>query len=194
MTTPQYALFQTPIGQCGIVWTARGIAGVRFPERHEDELRARVLKRFPGAIEAPPPPHIENATKDVVALLNGEKRDLSHITIDDSGIPEFNRRVYAIISGIPPGETLTYGDIAKRLGDPLLAREVGVALGQNPTPIIVPCHRILAAGGKTGGFSGGDGVETKLRLLTIEGAQPSGPTLFDSLPLQTCPSVMTRRT
>ncbi len=154
-----------------------------FPTRSEDALRARLLKRFPDAVEGPVPPRVQTAIDGVIALLSGEKKDLTAIAVDDSDIPDFNRRVYAIARGIPPGETLSYGDIAKRLGDPLLAREVGVALGQNPTPIIVPCHRILAAGGKPGGFSGGDGVETKLRLLTIEGAQPGGPTLFDSLPL-----------
>ena len=78
---------------------------------------------------------------------------------------------------------MTYGDIAKRLGDPLLARDVGTALGENKTPLIVPCHRVLAAGGKTGGFSATGGVVTKLQLLSIENAQPGGPTLFDKLPL-----------
>ena len=97
--------------------------------------------------------------------------------------PQFNARVYAVARTIPPGQTMTYGEIAERLGDKLLAREVGTALGQNPCPIIMPCHRVLAAGGKTGGFSAPGGVVTKLRLLTIEGAQPAGPTLFDHLPL-----------
>jgi methylated-DNA-[protein]-cysteine S-methyltransferase len=83
---------------------------------------------------------------------------------------------------------MTYGEIAKRLGDPLLARDVGRAMGENPTPIVMPCHRVLAAGGKTGGFSANGGVTTKLKLLSIEGAQPGGPTLFDRLPLETRPS------
>ena len=104
--------------------------------------------------------------------------------IDDAGTPEFNARVYAIARKIPPGKTMTYGEIAERLGDKLLAREVGTALGQNPCPIVMPCHRVLAAGGKTGGFSASGGVVTKLKLLSIEGAQPGGPTLFDRLPLQ----------
>jgi methylated-DNA-[protein]-cysteine S-methyltransferase len=78
---------------------------------------------------------------------------------------------------------MTYGEIAERLGDKTLARAVGQAMGENPTPVIMPCHRVLAAGGKTGGFSASGGVVTKLRLLTIEGAQPNGPTLFDHLPL-----------
>jgi len=105
------------------------------------------------------------------------------VAIDTERIPAFNRRVYDVARTIPPGATLTYGEIAERLGDKLLARDVGQALGQNPIPLIVPCHRVLAAGGKTGGFSAPGGVISKLRLMTIEGAQPSGPTLFDHLPL-----------
>ena len=100
-------------------------------------------------------------------------------------MPEFNARVYAIARNIPPGATMTYGEIAERLGDKSLSREVGQAMGENPSPIIMPCHRVLAAGGKTGGFSAPGGVVTKLRLLTIEGAQPGGPTLFEKLPLMT---------
>jgi methylated-DNA-[protein]-cysteine S-methyltransferase len=115
--------------------------------------------------------------------LRGEPSDLSDVTIDVDKVPEFNRKVYDIARSIPPGATLTYGEIAERLGDKLLARDVGQALGQNPIPLIVPCHRVLAAGGKTGGFSAPGGVVSKLRLLTIEGAQPNGPTLFDHLPL-----------
>ena len=116
----------------------------------------------------------------MVALLAGEPRDLTGITIDDDRIPEFNRRVYAIARTIPPGATMTYGEIAERLGDKSLAREVGRAMGENPTPIIMPCHRVLAAGGKRGGFSASGGVVTKLRLLTIEGAQPGGPSFIRS--------------
>ena len=104
-----------------------------------------------------------------------------------SRLSEFNRKVYAIAQAIPPGETITYGEIAERLGDKALARAVGQALGENPVPIIVPCHRVLAAGGKSGGFSGSGGVVTKLKMLTIERAQPGGPTLFDALPLIVAP-------
>jgi len=92
---------------------------------------------------------------------------------------------------IPPGQTLTYGEVAERLGDRTLARAVGQAMGQNPCPIVMPCHRVMAAGdrtgARTGGFSAPGGVVTKLKLLTIEGAQPGGPTLFDALPLAAAP-------
>jgi methylated-DNA-[protein]-cysteine S-methyltransferase len=144
---------------------------------------ARVRRRYPAAGEAPPPADVRNAIDGIVALLGGEKRDLTDVEVDDSGLPDFNRRVYTIVRKIPPGVTMTYGEIAERLGDKSLSREVGQAMGENPTPIIMPCHRVLAAGGKTGGFSASGGVVTKLRLLTIEGAQPGGPTLFETLPL-----------
>lgn len=179
-----FTLFDTPLGACGIIWSAYGIAGVQLPEANEHATRARVMRRFSQAKEEAPPANVRHAIDGVVALLSGEPRDLSDVVIDNEGVPEFNVRVYAVARTIAPGETLTYGEIAKRLGDKLLAREVGQALGQNPCPIIMPCHRVLAAGGKTGGFSASGGVVTKLRLLTLEGAQPNGPTLFDRLPLE----------
>jgi methylated-DNA-[protein]-cysteine S-methyltransferase len=183
MPKPKFALFETAIGCCAIVWSARGVAGVQLPEASEAATRARVLRRFPSAAEVPPSREISQAIDGITALLRGEARDLTGVAIDITGAPEFNARVYAIACSIPPGATMTYGEIAERLGDRTLAREVGQALGQNPCPLIVPCHRVLAAGGKGGGFSAGGGVVTKLRLLTIEGAQPGGPTLFDHLPL-----------
>ncbi|MFZ1952648.1 MAG: methylated-DNA--[protein]-cysteine S-methyltransferase [Pseudolabrys sp.] len=183
MTSCSFSLFDTAIGTCGIVWTARGIAGVQIHNASELATRATLLRRFAGAEETTPPAQVQRAIDGIVALLRGEKRDLSDVTIDADDLPEFNRKVYDIARTIPPGSTLTYGEIAERLGDKLLARDVGQALGKNPIPLIVPCHRVLAAGGKTGGFSAPGGVISKLRLLTIEGAQPSGPTLFDRLPL-----------
>ena len=179
-----FALFETAIGICAIVWSARGVVGVQLPEANAEKTRARVLRCFPDAQEATSPPDIQPAIDGIVALLRGEARDLTDVVIDAAGTPKFNARVYAIARKIPPGRTMTYGEIAERLGDKSLARAVGVALGQNPCPIVMPCHRVLAAGGKTGGFSASGGVVTKLRLLTIEGAQPGGPTLFEKLPLQ----------
>ena len=178
-----FALFETAIGTCGIVWGARGIVGVQLPEANAAATRARVCRRHPDAREAVPATDVRRAIDGIVALLGGQKRDLTDVVIDDSGQPDFNKRVYAIVRKVPPGATITYGEIAERLGDKALSREVGQAMGENPTPIIMPCHRVLAAGGKTGGFSASGGVVTKLRLLTIEGAQPGGPTLFESLPL-----------
>ncbi len=126
---------------------------------------------------------MQEAIEGIVALLRGEPRDLTGVAIDNSRTPEFNAKVYAITRAIPPGRTITYGEIATQLGDKLLARDVGQALGENPCPLVMPCHRVVAANGKPGGFSAAGGVVTKLKLLSIEGAQPGGPTLFDHLPL-----------
>lgn len=182
-----FHLFATAIGDCGVVWSGRGIAGAQLPEKSARATRARIVRRFPDAREAAPPPDIARAIADVVALLGGEGKDLSSITVDLDGIPEFDRRVYAVARTIPPGGTLSYGEIAAQLGDRQLAREVADALSRNPVPLIVPCHRVLAAGGKMGGFSAPGGVRTKLRLLSIEGARYGEPTLFERLPWVAAP-------
>jgi methylated-DNA-[protein]-cysteine S-methyltransferase len=178
-----FALFDTAIGRCGIAWSARGIARVGFPERSEQATRERLRRRFPQAREASPSVDAQRVIDGIVALLTGSQVDFSFARLDTASLSDLQRRVYEIARTIPAGATLTYGEIADRLGDRLLARDVGEALGQNPFPIIVPCHRVLAAGGKMGGFSAPGGVRTKLRLLEIEGAQPGGPTLFADLPL-----------
>jgi methylated-DNA-[protein]-cysteine S-methyltransferase len=193
MTELGFALFETAIGTCGIAWSSRGIVGVQLPEANERLIRNRILRRFAGARESAPPAEVRRAIEDIVALIGGEKRDLRHVRIDSDHMPDLHRRVYDVARAIRAGATLTYGEIAERLGDPTLARDVGTALSQNPWPIIVPCHRVLAAGGKTGGFSAPGGIETKLRLLSIEGAQPGGPTLFDHLPMVPRPQANRRR-
>jgi len=180
MTEHGFALFDTDIGPCGIVWGARGVTGVQLPEASEARTRARLVRRYPQAREAPPPADVRRVIDGIVALLRGEASDLSAAALDMDGVPEFDRRVYEVARNIAPGATLSYGEIAARLGERALARDVGQALGRNPFPIIVPCHRVLAAGGKAGGFSANGGVTTKLRLLTIERARTSDtPTLFD---------------
>ena len=170
MTATAFALFDTPIGRCGIAWGAGGIAGLQLPEANERATRARLQQRFPGVREAEPPPPLRRALAAIAALLRGEARDLSALTLDLTGVPPFHRRVYEAARTIPPGTTLSYGEIATRIGAPGSARAVGQALGRNPFPIIVPCHRVLAAAGRPGGFSAHGGVATKLKLLAIEGA------------------------
>ena len=175
-----FALFDTAIGRCGVAWGERGVAGVQLPEAGERETRARMLQRFPAAGEAAPPPEVQRVIDRIVALLRGEASDLSTIALDMDQVPAFHRRVYEAARAIPPGMTLSYGDIAARVGAPGAARAVGQALGRNPFPIVVPCHRVLAAGGKIGGFSAQGGIATKRRMLAIEGAQLNGATpLFD---------------
>jgi methylated-DNA-[protein]-cysteine S-methyltransferase len=175
-----FTLFDTDIGPCGVAWGERGVIAVQLPEADAARTRARLARRCPDAREVPPPPEVQAAIEDIVALLSGEARDLSSVALDMGHLEEFDRRVYEIARSIPAGETLSYGEIATRLGGRELARDVGQALGRNPFPIVVPCHRVLAAGGKAGGFSANGGVTTKLRLLTIERARTStSPTLFD---------------
>jgi O-6-methylguanine DNA methyltransferase len=176
MTAHSFALFDTAIGRCGVAWSDRGIVGVQLPEADEQQARARMLQRFPAAGEGTPPPKIRRALDRIVALLSGEESDLSAVLLDMDGVPPFHQRVYEVARRIPPGTTLSYGEIAARLGAPRAARAVGQALGQNPFPIVVPCHRVLASGGKIGGFSAHGGVATKLRMLAIEGARVEGVT------------------
>jgi methylated-DNA-[protein]-cysteine S-methyltransferase len=174
MTASGFALFDTAIGRCGIAWGERGIAGVQLPEAGESETRARMLHRFPTAGEAIPPPEVQRTVDGIVALLRGEESDLSGVALDMDGVPAFHRRVYEAARVIPPGNTLAYGEIAARIGAPGAARAVGQALGRNPFPIVVPCHRVLAAGGKIGGFSAQGGIDTKRRMLAIEGRGLNG--------------------
>jgi methylated-DNA-[protein]-cysteine S-methyltransferase len=181
-----YTLFDTAIGSCGIVWSERGIVAIELPGRDAAATRSRLLRRNPGSRQGTPSAAAQHAIDGIVALLGGERRELRDVTVDLDGVSDFNRRVYDVARGIRPGATLSYGEIAERLGDRNLARDVAQALSQNTCPIVIPCHRVLAAGGKTGGFSAPGGVQTKLRLLSIEGAQPEeGPMLFDRLPLAT---------
>jgi len=180
MTDQRYALFDTAIGICGIEWGPRGINGLQLPMGSDEKTRARIRQRRGDIGEAVPAAEVQRAIDRIVKLLAGERDDLMDIPLDLDGVPEFNRGVYDIARTIPPGQTLTYGDIAKRLGGVELSRDVGQALGRNPCPIVVPCHRVLAAGKKPGGFSARGGVDTKLKMLAIEGAAVNHtPSLFD---------------
>jgi methylated-DNA-[protein]-cysteine S-methyltransferase len=171
MTAYGFTLFETAIGHCGAAWGERGIVGVQLPEAGVVETRERMLHRFPTAAESAPPAEVQIALDEIIALLDGAPSDLSTIALDMHAVPPFHRRVYEFARAIPPGKTLSYGDIAAQLGARGAARAVGQALGHNPFPIVVPCHRVLAAGGRIGGFSAHGGTATKLRMLAIEGAR-----------------------
>lgn len=178
------AVFETTIGACGMAWSTAGVTGVLLPEASAALTLAKLKRRHPQAQEGAPPSDVQMAIGLITRLLAGEPADLSAIVLDLDGVPELHRNIYAVTRRIEPGETRTYGEIAKALGDPLLAQAVGQAMGRNPCPIIMPCHRVLAAGGKAGGFSAPGGVTTKFRILQIEQAQKREPdSLFDSLPL-----------
>jgi methylated-DNA-[protein]-cysteine S-methyltransferase len=169
----QFTLFESTIGTGGIAWGDHGIVSIQLPEPDARSVQAKLKRRFAGAVEAEPPPSVDRAIQAMRALLQGESVDLGQVELDMRRVPEFDRQVYAVARTVPPGETISYGEIATRLGDRLLAREVGQALAHNPFPIVVPCHRVLAAGGKLGGFSARGGVATKQRLLEIERASVS---------------------
>jgi methylated-DNA-[protein]-cysteine S-methyltransferase len=171
-----FAFFDTALGRCAIAWGPRGIAGVELPGSDDRSTRRRVVRALPGAVEAAPPADVKRAIDEIVALFEGEPRDLAAIALDMDGVPEFERRVYETARTVPPGETITYGEIAARIGGRGAAQAVGRALGRNPFPIVVPCHRVVAADGSLRGFSAPGGIETKRRMLAIEGA--GAPTLF----------------
>ena len=151
MTDQHFAIFDTAIGRCGIAWGQRGINAVQLPMGPEDKTRARIRQRYADIVEAPPPAEVRHAIDGIVELLEGKPNDLSDVVLDLDGVPEFHRGVYDIARTIPPGKTMTYGDIARRLGGVELSRDVGQALGRNPCPVVVPCHRAL---GKSGALTG----------------------------------------
>ncbi len=178
--SPSFSVFDTAIGRCAIAWSDCGIARVQLPETSDALTCARLLRHLPDATQAEPPEHVQQAITRVRALLAGERDDLGDLPLDLREVPPFHRRVYELVRSIGPGRTITYGEIARRLGDPAAARAVGQALGENPFAPIVPCHRVLAAGRRPGGFSAAGGVTTKLRMLEIEKACiGDAPGLFD---------------
>jgi methylated-DNA-[protein]-cysteine S-methyltransferase len=176
-----YALFPTAIGHCGMAWHGALLVGVQLPEdAGETQTLARMQRRFPQLAECTMPPPVAAWAARVAALLRGAPDDLCDVPLALDTVPPFNARVYELARRIPPGKTMTYGEMAAALGEPGAARAVGQALGHNPFAPVVPCHRILAANGRPGGFSAGGGALTKLRMLQIEGACPGGtPSLFD---------------
>jgi methylated-DNA-[protein]-cysteine S-methyltransferase len=169
-----FALFDTPIGRCGVAWTERGIASVQLPEADDAATRAKLLARHPGAEERPPRGEAKRAVDAMRAHLEGRLDPLDSFELDDHGLPDFHRRVYRALRKVGPGKTVGYGELAALVGSPGAARAVGQAVGKNPFPILVPCQRVLAAGGRPGGFSAHGGVETKRRMLAIEGVTLGG--------------------
>ncbi|MED5618800.1 methylated-DNA--[protein]-cysteine S-methyltransferase [Ideonella sp. BN130291] len=179
MNAVGFTVFPTAIGACALAWGPAGIVGVWLPESDAAATQARVLRRWPQARPSAVPPTVRRAVQGITALLEGGSDDLQDVALDLSRTPAFHRRVYEVARAIVPGRTLTYGEVAQQLGEPGAARAVGQALGRNPFPIVVPCHRVLAAGGQAGGFSAPGGVGTKFRLLQIEGGLTNGqPQLF----------------
>jgi methylated-DNA-[protein]-cysteine S-methyltransferase len=171
-----YHVFETSLGWCGIAWAENGrpsaapaVALFQLPEATAKDTESRMARS--GALpSAAPPPAISDVIGRVCKHLHGDIQDFQDVAVDLDGAAPFTRRVYDAARRIPAGRTRTYGEIAKGLGRPNAARAVGQALARNPIALIIPCHRVLAAGGLAGGFSAYGGLATKARLLALEGA------------------------
>ncbi len=175
--SPSAALFDTAIGVCAIAWTGIGVLRFQLPEATPDVTRGRVLRG--GVREAEPDVTAAQVIAAVRAHLDGALDDLRWIEVDHTDLPDFHRAVYGVTRAIDPGHTLTYGQVAQRIGAPGAAQAVGQALGQNNIPLIIPCHRVLAADHALHGFSAPGGITTKAHLLEIERTPGFGePTLF----------------
>lgn len=182
MKKAAYCLFETPIGACGIAWRETADSGsqvavsaVQLPEATAQATESRVARKAGSNRASVPPPEIATVIEKIRLHLQGETQDFRGIAVDWEGATPFFRRVYEATREIPPGQTRTYGEIAKAVGQPAAAQEVGQAMAKNPVPIIVPCHRVSAAGGKLGGFSAPGGPATKAKLLALEGATVNLP-------------------
>ena len=186
----RFALFPSAIGACALAWRGDMVVALLLPEGSEGRTRSRLLSRHPDAVEVEPDQAIGDAIGAIQRLLAGEKADLSFVAVDLAGASDFERDIYRIARTIEVGRTMTYGEVAGAAGHAGSARAAGVALGRNPVPIVIPCHRVLAGGGRSGGFSAPGGVATKFRLLAIERAQPESEAalLFGSLPLAVAPA------
>jgi methylated-DNA-[protein]-cysteine S-methyltransferase len=175
-----YMLFETSLGRCGLAWGDGGVIAASFPDESDEKTRGCLLRRAPDAEEVHQAlGEISRVIDEIRALFTQGNCDFSSTRLDMTRISEFDRAVYDFTLTIKPGETRTYGDLARALGDVSLSRGVGQSLGRNPIPIIVPCHRVLGANGAMTGFSAPGGTDTKRRLLKIEGAL--APDLFDVL-------------
>jgi methylated-DNA-[protein]-cysteine S-methyltransferase len=161
-----YHLFETKLGLCGIAWSDQGVTRFRLP----DPNRAAAEKALGARVASDePPPHVAVAVDEAKRYFGGARVDFGRIGLDLAGIEPFRRSIYDALRAVAWGETVTYGDLAKRAGAPGAAQEVGIAMARNPVPLIIPCHRVLAAGGKLGGFSAPGRTETKERMLALEG-------------------------
>ena len=182
MKQAAYCLFETPLGACGIAWneqetsrTPPVVTFFRLPEATRSVTDTRIAGSSGGRKARVPPPHIAGIIKRVQKHLHGDAQDFLDIVVDVGGAGPFARQVYEAVRKIPPGRTRSYGELATDMNRPAASRAVGQALGRNPIPLLIPCHRVLASGGKPGGFSAHGGVETKAKLLEIEGAAIGRP-------------------
>ena len=165
--TSAVVTFDTELGRCAVRWSDAGITGVLLPT-----TGGRPGQAFEEGVAVPR--FVADAIDGIRAVMAGEARDLRDVPLDERGIDEWRREVYLATREIPPGTTRSYGEVARAIGRPAGARDVGTALARNPFPIIVPCHRVVAANGALTGFSAPGGLATKRRMLELEGAPGYG--------------------
>lgn len=171
-----FLIFDTDGGPCGIAWTAAGVVRFQLPGDDGVTTRRLLLRHLPEAEEADPPPAIADAIAGVKRYFAGEQADFTKVPLDLAGQSEFFRAIYDAARRLHWGETTTYGALARDLGaGPEMAREVGQAMAKNPVALIIPCHRVLAAGNKIGGFSAPGGSSSKQKMLALEGISFTPP-------------------
>jgi methylated-DNA-[protein]-cysteine S-methyltransferase len=171
-----YLVFETANGFCGVAWNDLGITRFQLPTKSAEATERMLRRRLPGAEPGAPTPEVAEVVVAAKRYFEGEKADFSGVTLDLDGQEAFFRQVYDAVRQLGWGQTTTYGSLAKELGaGPEAARDVGQAMARNPVPLIIPCHRVLAAGGKVGGFSAPGGSATKLRMLELEGVHLGPP-------------------
>jgi methylated-DNA-[protein]-cysteine S-methyltransferase len=178
-TKIHHCLFDTAIGPCGVAWSERGLTALQLPEADRAATERRLTAKSASSGAADPPPWVQAVIADIARYLAGERIDFSAVAVDLAGVDPFRRTLYETMRAIGWGSTTTYGELAREAGlrDPEAARDVGQAMGQNPLPLVIPCHRVVAAGKKIGGFSAYGGTLTKERLLALEGADGDAPRL-----------------
>jgi methylated-DNA-[protein]-cysteine S-methyltransferase len=175
-TAQHYLIFDTACGACGIAWSGAGISRFQLPDRSAEATERGLLRRLPGAAPGTPPPAVAETVAAVKRYFAGEKVEFGDAQLDLDGQDEFFRQIYAAARRVGWGRTTTYGALAKELGgDWETARDVGQAMAKNPVALIIPCHRVLAAGGKVGGFSAPGGAASKIRMLELEGVRLGAP-------------------
>jgi methylated-DNA-[protein]-cysteine S-methyltransferase len=175
-TTHHYLIFETTSGFCGIAWNSVGITCLRLPTKSAAAAERLLLRRAQGAEPGAPTPAVVEAVAAVKRYFAGEETDFSGFRLDLGEQEAFFERIYAAARRVGWGHTTTYGALTKELGaGPEAARDVGQAMARNPVPLIIPCHRVLAAGGKIGGFSAPGGSATKIRMLELEGVHVEKP-------------------
>jgi methylated-DNA-[protein]-cysteine S-methyltransferase len=174
MTQQHYCVFDSAIGACGVAWSEHVLKRLQLPESDRGATEQRLRRRSASAHAAEPPPAIAAVIADVQRYLAGTRVDFSAVAVDLTGVDAFHRIIYEAARGLGWGETASYGEIARQVGAPSRAQAVGQAMGRNPVPIIIPCHRVVASGRRIGGFSAPGGTSTKERLLWMEGVRIRG--------------------